>query len=68
MLPYSCSKEAYIKEVVYKMIVRKTSETYPFLGYRYDTIMLDLIITVIILESICKTNGLFAYLVHNISR
>lgn len=50
------------------MIVRKTSETYPFLGYRYDTIMLDLIITVIILESICKTNGLFAYLVHNMSR
>jgi len=25
------------------MIVRKPSETYPFLNYRYDTMILDLI-------------------------
>lgn len=36
------------------MIVRKPSETYPFLDYRYNIIILDLILSTIILESICK--------------
>jgi hypothetical protein len=38
------------------MIVRKPSETYPFLNYRYDTMIIDLILSMIILKSICKTD------------
>lgn len=38
------------------MIVRKPSETYPFLDYRYDTMIIDLIPSMIILESICKAD------------
>jgi hypothetical protein len=38
------------------MIVRKPSETYPFLDYRYDTTIIDLIITMIIIESICRVD------------
>jgi hypothetical protein len=36
------------------MIVRKPSETYPFLNYRYDTMIIDLVPKYIYLESICK--------------
>ena len=38
------------------MIVRKPSETYPFLDYLYDTMIIDLIPSMIILENICKAN------------
>lgn len=38
------------------MIVRKPSGTYPFLDYRCDTMIIDLIPSMIILESICKAD------------
>jgi len=38
------------------MIVRKPSKTYPFLNCCYDTMILDLILSMIILESICKAD------------
>ena len=41
------------------MIVRKPSETYPFLDYRCDTMIIDLILSMIILESICKADASF---------
>jgi hypothetical protein len=43
------------------MIVRKPSETYPFLDYRYNTMILDLILSMIILENICKVDD-FLYI------
>ena len=43
------------------MIVRKPSETYPFLDYRHNTMILDLILNMIILENICKADD-FLYI------
>ena len=47
------------------MIVRKPSETYPFLGYCYDTIILDVILSMIIFESICKADDYLYIKLHN---
>jgi hypothetical protein len=46
------------------MIVRKPSETYPFLNLVYIvmiSIILDLISNIIILESICKTDDYYIF-------